>query len=125
SPFYRQHHFYPYNEQVKQRMNSWIEKMGASIVLEALKTALEYGSTSWKYVEAVLTDWQNKHYKTVHDIEQARMRKKVYSMASAAPIRKECVPDWLEEYKKQWEAPAPPETPVDVEALKERLKRYK
>ncbi|ANB60525.1 DnaD domain-containing protein [Anoxybacteroides amylolyticum] len=123
--FYRQHHFYPYNEQVKQRMNDWIQKMGAPLVLEALKTALEYGSTSWKYVEAVLTDWQNKHYKTVHDIEQARKRKKVYSMSSAAPIRKECVPDWLEEYKKQWEAPAPPETPVDVEALKERLKRYK
>ncbi|MCZ0756744.1 DnaD domain protein [Anoxybacillus sp. J5B_2022] len=123
--FYRQHHFYPYNEQVKQRMNDWIEKMGASLVLEALKTALEYGSTSWKYVDAVLTDWQKKRYKTVHDIKQARKRKKFHSIASDAPIRKECVPDWLEECKKQWEAPPVLEPKIDVEALKERLKRYK
>ncbi|OSX55433.1 hypothetical protein B7H16_01775 [Anoxybacillus ayderensis] len=29
------------------------------------------------------------------------------------------------QYQKQWETPQTPESPIDVEALKERLKRYK
>ncbi|GGJ79155.1 DNA replication protein DnaD [Anoxybacillus voinovskiensis] len=97
--------------------------MGAPLVMEALNTALAYGSTSWKYAETVLADWERKQYKTVDDIK--KNRKKFFVMTTAAPIRKECVPDWLEDYQKQWETPQAPEPPIDVEALKERLKRYK
>lgn len=121
--FYHEHHFYPSNEQTKQRIIDWIEKMGAPLVMEALNTALAYGSTSWKYAETVLADWERKQYKTVDDIK--KNRKKFFVMTTAAPIRKECVPDWLEDYQKQWETPQTPEPPIDVEALKERLKRYK
>ncbi|WP_027408468.1 DnaD domain-containing protein [Anoxybacteroides tepidamans] len=124
--FYQQYHFYPYNEYIQQQMNKWIDEMNGPLVLEALKTALEYGSTSWKYVEKVLLDWRAKRYQTVEDVKHAKRRKqRRFVSVKRAPVRTELVPDWLKEYQKQWEAPSPPEPPVDVEALRERLKKYR
>ncbi|ANB60476.1 DnaD domain protein [Anoxybacteroides amylolyticum] len=74
--FYQQYHFYPNNDYIQKRISDWMEKTNAPLVLEALKTALEYGSTSWKYAESVLYDWQAKRYETVEDVEKAKRRKR-------------------------------------------------
>lgn len=124
--FYQQYHFYPNNDYIQTRINDWMEKTNAPLVLEALKTALEYGSTSWKYAESVLYDWQAKRYETVEDVEKAKRRKRRrFVPQKRTPIRRELLPDWFEDYKKQWEAPATPEPPIDKEALRERLQKYR
>ncbi|GGJ57772.1 DnaD/phage-associated family protein [Anoxybacillus voinovskiensis] len=124
--FYQQYHFYPNNHYVQKRIVDWIEKTNAPLVLEALKTALEYGSTSWKYAESVLYDWQAKQYETVEDVEKAKRRKRRRSVPQKRPpIRRELLPDWFEDYKKQWETPTTPEPPIDKEALRERLQKYR
>lgn len=124
--FYQQYHFYPNNHYVQKRIVDWIEKTNAPLVLEALKTALEYGSTSWKYAESVLYDWQAKRYETVEDVEKAKRRKRRrFVPQKRPPIRRELLPDWFEDYKKQWETPTTPEPPIDKEALRERLQKYR
>lgn len=124
--FYQQYHFYPNNDYIQTRINDWIEKTNAPLVLAALKTALEYGSTSWKYAESVLYDWQAKRYETVEDVEKAKRRKRRrFVPQKRPPIRRELLPDWFEDYKKQWETPTTPEPPIDKEALRERLQKYR
>ncbi len=122
--FFEQNGFGPLSHYIVEKITDWIDNTNEALVLEALKTALEYGSTSWKYAEAVLRDWQAKNYKTVEDIKKAKPKQYCPHRLKRTPIRTEPVPEWLKEYQKQWETPSQPETAIDAAVLKERLRKY-
>lgn len=78
-------------------IKTWCANMSCELVIEAMKVALENGSTRWNYVETVLKDWSNKGYQTMSEIHEARLtyKRQKQQQSNKKPIRKEMIPDWL------------------------------
>lgn len=125
-PFFEQNGFGKIGNYYARKIKTWCTELSDELVIEAMKLALENGSTRWNYVEAVLTDWSNKGIQTVDEMLEARRsyNDRKQQNGSRKPVRKELLPDWVkhEDYEEK------PVYNLDFEAKKrlweERKKAY-
>lgn len=79
-------------------------KVSESLVVEAMKRAVEQGKHYWSYVDAILVKWEQMN---VRDVKDARAKefqmmfekvhkRKLYS-DGRKPVRTEKLPDWFTE----------------------------
>ena len=124
--FFEQNGFGKIGNYYAKKIKSWCTEFSCEIVIKAMKLALENGSNRWNYAEAVLNDWNKNGYRTIKDIQDARLIYKSQKQHETCkmPIRKEIIPDWL----NHEEQPNKPLFNQDFEAKKrlweERKKAY-
>lgn len=91
----------------------WINDLGESLVLYAMKRALDRGSSNWGYVKAILAAWVKKGIRSVEDAKaeevtyRRRREKKVgrgpSGYRAGGQSAAEIVPDWFREGKHKEE----------------------
>ncbi len=134
--FFEQNGFGTIGGYISEKISTWIDDTSETLVLEAMKIAVENGVKTWKYVETILRDWSDKGYQTVEQVraaqkafkEQQAKKRNGSSTNGKKAIRTEIVPDWLNTDYSQYEHKAD----ADQEALErkrreleERLKKYR
>jgi DnaD/phage-associated family protein len=48
---------------MSEKITAWCNYLSDELVIEYMKFAVERGSKTWAYVEAILRDWVDKQYK--------------------------------------------------------------
>ncbi|NNU96300.1 DnaD domain-containing protein [Anoxybacillus sp. EFIL] len=134
--FFEQNGFGTIGGYISEKISTWIDDTSETLVLEAMKIAVENGVKTWKYVETILRDWVDKGYQTVEQVhaaqkafkEQQSKKRNGSSTNRKKAVRTEVIPDWLNTDYSQYEQKAE----TDQEALErkrreleERLKKYR
>lgn len=95
---------------VAEALLDWTRELGDELVIEAMKRALERNKTTWGYVKAILTAWCNKGIRTVEQaraeqvaFENRQKKKKAQRMGFGVGGKKEVIPDWFYEQKRERE----------------------
>lgn len=92
---------------IKSDLVKWVDVMGESLVMVAMKRALERGKENWGYMKGILQAWSDKGFTTVKEIESERLefrRKGNKEKSRLGRVRnKEVVPDWFHEREKPGE----------------------
>ncbi|WP_249869205.1 DnaD domain protein [Oceanobacillus saliphilus] len=96
---------------VAEDMIHWINELGESLVLYAMKRALERGRLNWGYVKAILDAWVKKGIRNVEDaraeeVEYRRQRERKVVRESGgyragSKGAADVVPDWFRERKRR------------------------
>ncbi|MBM4764717.1 DnaD domain protein [Bacillus sp. B15-48] len=71
--FFEQNGFGTIGGYIAEKISSWCMDLSEELVLEAMKLAVENGSKTWRYVEAILRDWASKGYQTVDEVQAAQL----------------------------------------------------
>lgn len=126
--FYEQNGFGTIGGFLAEKITAWCIDLSDELVIEAMKIALANGSMRWNYVEAILTDWVDKGYQTIDEVNAARLAykaKQKHESKNKKPLRQEIVPEWLQNddpHPTKAETNQNPEN--EIELLEERIKRY-
>jgi DnaD/phage-associated family protein len=102
--FYEQEGFGVLGGYIPQKIVGWCDDLSESMVLEAMKIAVEQGTKKWGYVEAILKNWFQKGIRTVEQCkaeqkqykEQKAYRKQSRSVGKVRAIRTEKLPIWFD-----------------------------
>ncbi len=120
--FFEQNGFGMIGSHVTDQIVTWLERVPADLILEAMKVGVEYGGKTWAYVNKILDNWSKQGFKTV---EQVRISKNLCRIPrEKRAIRREKLPDWFVEHEKQSKRHGLPlkSDREDLEARKKRLK---
>ena len=82
--FFKENEFGRLGSYMKEKIRFWCERLSESLVVEALKRAVEQGKHYWSYCEAILVKWELLH---VQDVQDAR-EKESQLMAEKSSRRK-------------------------------------
>lgn len=97
--FYEQNGFGFISHHVAQKIEAWINDLSEELVIHAMERAVENNVYTWKYVEAILKDWDKKRFKSIVDIQADDKRreaaKKNNSQRHQPRGREERVPEWF------------------------------
>lgn len=56
-------------------INNWLEKgLNENLIIGALKEAVLSGVKSFRYIDRILFDWQEKGYRSMNDVESAKKK---------------------------------------------------
>ncbi|WP_199426942.1 DnaD domain-containing protein [Thermaerobacillus caldiproteolyticus] len=134
--FFEQNGFGTIGSYISEKISNWINETSDELVIEAMKSAIENGVKTWRYVETILCDWTSKGYRTVEQVraaqlafkeQQSKRRNGSSNTRQRQPIRTEMLPDWLG--NMSYDVPDTPTDHDDVERrrreLEERLKKYR
>ncbi|MFC4025155.1 DnaD domain-containing protein [Oceanobacillus longus] len=121
---------------VAEDMIHWINDLDESLVLYAMKRALERGRANWGYVKAILDAWVKKGIRNVEDAraEEAEYRRRREfkqgrnasgGYGAGASGVADVVPDWFREQKqkKVKEQKQVGDIQGDLASLKDRVER--
>ncbi|AIF45706.1 DnaD domain-containing protein [Virgibacillus sp. SK37] len=95
------------NTYITEELIYWINDVGDALVIQAMKRTLEQGKSHWGYVKAILHAWRNKG---VGDVAAAKEEENNYRVRKEEKekktnlfdeLRKEEIPDWFIEHKKE------------------------
>lgn len=86
-----------------QKLDAWVDDFkNKDIVIKALSVADEVGIRNYKYVNKILSNWHQRGFKTVNDVDaaekqfQAKKEKKGSQLRyKNGPTRKEVLPEWF------------------------------
>lgn len=69
--YYETHGFGLLNPTTGEYIGKWVDefKEGESIVIKAMEEAVRNNAVRWKYVDAILKDWNNRNLQTIHEVE--------------------------------------------------------
>ena len=67
-----------------EKLRYFSEKLNDELVSKAIEIASDNNAKTFKYIETILTDWVNKGYTSIKEIEQSKKNKKV------SPV-----PEWI------------------------------
>ncbi|EEK89230.1 DnaD domain-containing protein [Bacillus cereus] len=88
-----------------EEINQWIDELNQSLVVEAMKIALENNKRNWAYTKGILKDWHQQGFKTIQDVETAqatfRRQQSKKRTGKGYSKRTEVVPDWLRKQEEQ------------------------
>jgi DnaD/phage-associated family protein len=131
--FFEENGFGAISPYVAEKIKFWIDDLSEELVYEAMKIAVENGSRTWRYVEAILRDWASRKFTSVQQVHAAQLAfrekrlNKQQRKTSSRPVRQEIVPDWLS--KQENHDPPHEEYDPDFEEEKKKvmeiLKQYK
>ncbi|KZR58336.1 DnaD domain-containing protein [Pseudobacillus badius] len=115
--FYEQNGFGTIGSHIAEKIAAWCEDLSDELVLYAMTIAVEHGKCTWRYVEAILTDWSQKKLTSVDQVkaaqlaykqQQSQKRQSNRNRAYGRPIREEVLPRWFVEEKEQSTSSMPP-----------------
>jgi DnaD/phage-associated family protein len=100
---------------VQQQIDDWCKDLGAELVIEAVKRAVEAGN-GWKYAQGILKNWEKSNVRTLEQVnaQDTAFKRKQRPRGS----RQEETPDWLE---KDYVPEAKPTTPEMKKQIAEGL----
>lgn len=78
-----------------EKLRYFSEKLNDELVTKAIEIASDNNAKTFKYIETILTDWVNKGYTSIKEIEQTKKNKKVAPVPSW--INKEIEPENMSE----------------------------
>jgi DnaD/phage-associated family protein len=100
--FFKENGFGKMGSHLEERIRSWCEKLSDSLVVEAMKKAVEQGKQYWSYVDAILMNWELNDVRDVKDAQEKEFRKlyqKVVKEKTVGqrrkPVRTEKLPEWF------------------------------
>ncbi|RBP02494.1 DnaD domain-containing protein [Rossellomorea aquimaris] len=100
--FFKENEFGRLGSYIQKKIKSWCESLSESLVVEAMKRAVEQGKHYWSYVDAILVKWEQLNVRDVKDAREKEIQnmfEKVYKKkshnAGRRPIRTEKLPDWF------------------------------
>lgn len=90
---------------IMTEMAKWAEAVGQSLVIAAMKRALDRGKGTWGYVKGILQDWKNKGLQTIEEAEAEvkTFREQVKQVRRDKPD--EIIPDWFYKRDAQQQKP--------------------
>ncbi|MEK3974720.1 DnaD domain-containing protein [Psychrobacillus sp. FSL K6-1267] len=121
--FYENNGFGAITPHVGEKVNAWIDDLSESLVLHAMKIAIENGALRWNYVESILKNWSTKKISSVEEVVALQEKWKLqHSHKHSKSVREEKVPEW---FGKDANQPAPKTKSVvmDIEAERRRLRQ--
>ncbi|MDN3229510.1 DnaD domain-containing protein [Priestia megaterium] len=93
-----------------QEINAWLNDFNGNheVVIEALKISVERNKRNWGYTKAILKDWYSKGVKSLSDIKALEIEFKKKSLSTKTRVvRREMVPEWLNNNNKTEEEVTP------------------
>ncbi|QTC40440.1 DnaD domain protein [Bacillus sp. V3] len=100
--FFMENEFGKMGSYLEKKIRGWCVKLSDSLVVEAMKKAVEQGKQYWSYVEAILMNWELNDVKDVKDAKEKEFRKmyrKVVKEKAVGqrrkPVRTEKLPEWF------------------------------
>ncbi|WP_338754248.1 DnaD domain protein [Bacillus sp. FJAT-52991] len=107
--FFEQNGFGTIGGHIAQKISAWCEDLSDELVLYAMTLAVEQGKCTWSYTEAILKDWHQKKFRSVDQVNAARLaykqqqtqKKQSRKSYSGKPIREERTPAWLKVQEDQ------------------------
>lgn len=89
---------------VQKNMQYWIQEKGEELVMYAMKRALEQNKATWGYVKGILNMWSERKITSVQQAEADDVSFRHQNQNSGGKfhrLRREVVPDWFDERKKE------------------------
>ncbi|MBH9967933.1 DnaD domain-containing protein [[Bacillus] enclensis] len=100
--FFTENGFGKMGAHIEEKIRGWCAKLSDSLVLQAMKKAVEQGKQYWSYVEAILKNWEREGVRDVKDAEEKefmKMFQKVVKEKTVGmrkkPVRTEKLPEWF------------------------------
>ncbi|OIU69808.1 DnaD domain-containing protein [Rossellomorea aquimaris] len=100
--FFTENGFGKMGSHIEEKIRGWCAKLSDSLVVEAMKKAVEQGKQYWSYVEAILKNWEQEGVKNVKGAEEKefmKMFQKVVKEKTVGqrrkPVRTEKLPEWF------------------------------
>ncbi|KSU60371.1 hypothetical protein AS034_16140 [[Bacillus] enclensis] len=122
--FFKENGFGRMGSHLEEKVRGWCAKLSDSLVVEAMKKAVEQGKQYWSYVEAILMYWELNDVRDVKGAREKEFRKmyrKVVKEKTVGkhrkPVRTEKLPEWFTD----GESNATPVLDDDFEAEKAKL----
>ncbi|QWC22550.1 DnaD domain protein [Bacillus haikouensis] len=122
--FFTENGFGKMGLHLDEKIRGWCVKLSDSLVVEAMKKAVEQGKQYWSYVEAILMDWELNNVRDVKDAREKEFRKMYRKVVKektvgkrGKPVRTEKLPEWFTD----GESDAAPVLDDDFEAEKAKL----
>ncbi|MDX8344161.1 DnaD domain protein [Rossellomorea sp. YZS02] len=72
--FFKENEFGRPGSYMKEKIRFWCERLSDSLVVEAMKRAVERGKHYWSYCEAILVKWEMLHVQDVQDAREKESR---------------------------------------------------
>ncbi|UTE77489.1 DnaD domain-containing protein [Rossellomorea sp. KS-H15a] len=130
--FFKNNGFGRMGTYIQEKIKSWCDSLSESLVVEAMKRAVEQGKQYWSYCEAILVKWDQLK---VRDVEDARTKefqgmvekysKRNVRMGTRKPVRTEMLPDWFTSESEDVQEIRDEEFEVEKAKLMEELKAYR
>jgi DnaD/phage-associated family protein len=66
--FFKENGFGMLGGYMNEKIKYWCGRLQSSLVIEAMKKAVEQGKRYWGYVEAILVNWERKGVQTLGEV---------------------------------------------------------
>ncbi len=124
--FYEENGFGVIGSYITEKISSWCADLSDELVVLAMKRSTEQGKKTWRYVEAILTDWFDKGFKKTSEVEAYQLEfkeKQAQKQNKVTPYRRgsgriEVVPEWL-----QKNPAVESNEPVNIKELENRKRK--
>ncbi|MGM0830615.1 MAG: DnaD domain-containing protein [Bacillota bacterium] len=100
--FFKDNEFGRLGSYIQEKIKTWCESLSESLVVEAMKRAVEQGKHYWSYVDAILVKWEQLNVRDVKDARAKELQimfEKVYKRnvqsGGRKPVRTEKLPEWF------------------------------
>jgi DnaD/phage-associated family protein len=130
--FFRDNGFGRVGTYIQEKIKSWCDSLSESLVVEAMKRAVEQGKYYWSYVDAILVNWEQLKVRDVKDArtkESQRMfekhSKRNVCSGTRKPVRTEMLPDWFTSESEDFLDITDKEFEAEKAKLMEELKAYR
>ncbi|WP_226675690.1 DnaD domain-containing protein [Rossellomorea aquimaris] len=130
--FFKDNGFGRMGTYIQEKINSWCDSLSESLVVEAMKRAVEQGKLYWSYVDAILVKWEQLK---VRDVKDARTKefqgmvekhsKRNVRSGTRKPVRTEMLPDWFTRESEDVQEIRDEEFEAEKAKLMEELKAYR
>ena len=112
--FFKENEFGRLGSYMKEKIRFWCERLSESLVVEALKRAVEQGKQYWSYCEAILVKWELLHVQDVQDAREKERqlkaeknsRRKWFTEGRVKPLQKSPNDDldrWWDEFEASFD----------------------
>ncbi|MFJ7976504.1 DnaD domain-containing protein [Peribacillus sp. NPDC096379] len=124
--FYEENGFGVIGSYISEKISSWCADLSDELVVLAMKRSTEQGKKTWRYVEAILTDWFDKGLKKTSEVEAYQLEfkeKQAQKQNKVTPYRRgsariEAVPKWMQNQPAEES-----NEPVDIKDLEDRKRK--
>lgn len=126
--FFEENGFGVIGSYISQRIIAWCNDLSDELVIEAMKIAIEQDAKKWRFIEAVLKDWDDKQIKTVdqaraYQTKRKNSQSKQFSSRKGKSLRTEKLPAWYEKEHLKEQPSSNVPVSSNGESLEEKRKR--
>lgn len=124
SKFYEENGFGIIGGHAAEMLMKWLNKFDDEVLILAMKEAIENDAKNWRYMNRVLSSWEEQGVKTASDAKAAIEEFRSQSRSNYSGRRQtEVVPDWFKN-RDQSEKEKSSYSNVDQEELMSMLQRH-